>query len=97
MEVTNVTAGMRGACETGGTGWPFFDFAVNGKRINVGCKTGTSESEGSKALPHAWFTVFAPVDNPEIVLTVLVENGGEGSNVAAPIAKDILTTYLSHK
>jgi len=90
-----VREGMRQACDTGGTGWPFFDFSVKNKKISVGCKTGTAESHGvGKPEPHAWFTVFAPFDNPEIVLTVLVENGGEGSTVAAPIAKELLTTYF---
>ncbi|MFA6005529.1 MAG: penicillin-binding transpeptidase domain-containing protein [Patescibacteria group bacterium] len=92
-----VTKGMQGACATGGTGWPFFDYAVKGKRIDVACKTGTAESEQGEALPHAWFIAFAPVSDPEIAITVLVENGGEGSSVAAPIAKDILTTYFSQK
>lgn len=95
--LSTVIAGMQDACTTGGTGYPFFDFAVNGKRIDVGCKTGTAEAEHEKAQPHAWFMVFAPALNPEIAVTVLVENGGEGSSVAAPIAKDILTTYFSHK
>lgn len=64
------------------------------KPIQVGCKTGTAESHGFNTLPHAWFTVFAPYDNPEIVLAILVEEGGEGSNVAAPIAKEILKAYF---
>lgn len=91
-----VREGMRQACDVGGTGWPFFEFAVNNKRINVGCKTGTAEAHGvGKPEPHAWFTVFAPFENPKIVLTVLVENGGEGSTVAAPIAKELLGLYFS--
>ena len=91
-----VREGMKQACGTGGTGWPFFDFSVNNKKISVGCKTGTAESHGvGKPEPHAWFTVFAPFDSPEIVLTVLVENGGEGSSVAAPIAKELLGLYFS--
>lgn len=100
MPISNLTLqtireGMRQACDTGGTGWPFFDFTVKNKKISVGCKTGTAESHGvGKPEPHAWFTVFAPFDNPEIVLTILVENGGEGSTVAAPIAKELLTTYF---
>lgn len=64
------------------------------RRIKVGCKTGTAESHGTDTLPHAWFTVFAPFDDPEIVLTVMVEEAGEGSNVAAPIAKQILRSYF---
>lgn len=64
--------------------------------ISVGCKTGTSETfDGSN--PHAWFTVFAPFNNPEISVTVIVEHGGEGSQVAAPIAKEILTDYFENK
>jgi penicillin-binding protein 2 len=62
--------------------------------ITVGCKTGTAESHAASGLPHAWFTVFAPFDNPEILLTVMVEESGQGSNVAAPIAKEILKTYF---
>jgi penicillin-binding protein 2 len=38
--------------------------------------------------------VFAPFDTPEILLTVMVEESGQGSNVAAPIAKEILKTYF---
>lgn len=65
-----------------------------GKRIEVGCKTGTAESQSTTTKPHAWFTVFAPYENPEVVLTVLVENGGQGSDVAGSIAKDILKDYF---
>jgi len=90
-----VTQGMVAACQNGGTGWPFFDFKVQGKRLRVACKTGTAEAGGAKATSHAWFTVFAPVDNPEIILTVLLENGGEGSSDAAPIAKEILAEFFS--
>ena len=64
------------------------------KRIEVGCKTGTAESHLPSGLPHAWFTVFAPFENPEIVLTVMIEESGQGSNVAAPVAKQILKAYF---
>ncbi len=106
--ITAVREGMKQACETGGTGWPFFDFRVavdpdeatdsaQTRPVEIGCKTGTAESHGVDTLPHAWFTVFAPYDDPEIVLAVLVEEGGEGSNVAAPIAKEILKTYFERE
>lgn len=65
-------------------------------RVKVACKTGTAESGGDRD-PHAWITVFAPFENPEIVVTVLVENGGEGSSVAGPIARDILKDYFESK
>ena len=43
---------------------------------------------------HAWFIAFAPSDEPVIAIAVLVENGGGGSSVAAPIAREILDAYL---
>jgi len=86
-----VKDGMEAACSSGGTGYTFFDFEPR-----VGCKTGTAETslEGE---PHAWFTVFAPVDFPEIILTVLVEKGGEGSKVAGPIASEIFDFWFHGK
>ena len=92
--INAIVEGMVQACSSGGTGWPFFDYKINNQTIAVACKTGTAESPGDKALPHAWFTVFAPAHDPEIVLTVLVEHGGEGSAVAAPIAKQILNAFF---
>lgn len=100
-----VKEGMRQACDIGGTGWPFFDFKVKSlennqeilKKINVGCKTGTAESQSKESLPHAWFTAFAPYEDPEISIVVLVENGGQGSDIAGPIAKDILKEYFERK
>lgn len=83
-----IKQGMFEACQSGGTGYPFFDFEPK-----VLCKTGTAETE-DKDKTHAWFTVAAPHDNPEIVLTILVEKGGEGSKVAAPIAHDILDYWF---
>ena len=43
---------------------------------------------------HAWFIAFAPVERPVIALAVLVENGGGGSSVAAPIARQVVDAYL---
>ncbi len=93
--INTVTQGMIEACQPGGTGWPFFDYKITQEKMTVACKTGTAESTANGALPHAWFTVFAPAHSPEIALTVLVENGGEGSDVAAPIAKQILDSYFA--
>jgi penicillin-binding protein 2 len=66
--------------------------------VNVAAKTGTAEFYGPKVnghLPtHAWFTAFAPYEDPQIVVTVFVYGGGEGSEVAAPIAADILRAYF---
>jgi len=43
---------------------------------------------------HAWFIAFAPADDPQIAVAVLVENGGGGSSVAAPVAREVLDAYL---
>jgi len=56
-------------------------------------KTGTAQWSSKKA-PHAWFIGFAPFDNPEISISVLVEEGREGSTMAAPIARDIMKWYF---
>jgi penicillin-binding protein 2 len=46
---------------------------------------------------HAWFIAFAPVDDPTIALAVLVENGGGGSSIAAPVAKAIIDAHLTEE
>lgn len=61
--------------------------------VTVAGKTGTAQT-GIKNREHAWFTGFAPYENPELVITVLVENGGEGSSISVPIARDILEWYF---
>lgn len=67
------------------------------RQIVVACKTGTAQQGGEKDLPHSWITVFAPAYKPEIVVTVLAEASGEGSQIAAPIAKEVLDEYFSNK
>ncbi|MFA6271551.1 MAG: penicillin-binding protein 2 [Patescibacteria group bacterium] len=57
-------------------------------------KTGTAEF-GPSGKTHAWFVGFAPYDTPEIVIAVLIEEGGEGSSVALPVARDALSWYFS--
>lgn len=64
--------------------------------VKIGCKTGTAETTNERK-NHAWITVFAPFYNPEIVVTVLVEEGGEGSSDAGPIAEKILRRYFENK
>ena len=43
---------------------------------------------------HAWFIAFAPADDPRIAVSVLVENGGGGSEFAAPVAREVIDAYL---
>jgi len=97
-----VKEGLVGACSRGGTAFPFFDidlslfgeeYASSG-RNQVACKTGTAQYGDPEEKTHAWLSVFAPADNPEILVTVLVEGGGEGSEVAAPIARKIVEYYF---
>jgi len=66
--------------------------AIRVPGVEVAGKTGTGQNPHGE--DHAWFTSFAPVDEPEIVVTVLVENGGGGSAVAAPIAAVVLRAYF---
>ena len=55
---------------------------------------GAAQHGGEETPPHAWITAFAPAYKPEIVVTVLVDSGGEGSKTAAPIAKEVLDAYF---
>ena len=58
-------------------------------------KTGTAENPHGK--PHAWFIGFAPSQNPQLAIAVVVENGGTGGTVAAPIAREIFLNALENK
>lgn len=67
--------------------------------ISVAGKTGTAEnnlSEKNQGRDHAWFIGFAPVEDPKIAIAVIVENGGSGGEVSAPIAKSIISEYLKN-
>jgi len=85
-----VREGMKEACSEGGTSLRFLDLD-----FSVACKTGTAEFGDPQERTHAWFTVFAPADDPEISITVLVEAGGGGSEIAAPIAKEIMEEWVN--
>ena len=67
--------------------------------IVIAGKTGTAEvgmkrEDGTHEHQHAWFTCYAPFDNPEIVVTVLIKEGGEGSSYAVPVADKVIRAYL---
>jgi penicillin-binding protein 2 len=69
--------------------------------LDVAGKTGTAQmiakSKAEKGQDHAWFASFAPVNEPEAVVIVLVERGGKGGQVAAPIARKILNAIFMEK
>jgi len=63
---------------------------ING--VRVAGKTGTSENPHGDT--HAWFTAYAPAEDPKVAIIVMVENGGEGGIVSAPIAKRVMEQSL---
>lgn len=95
--MVEVTSGRRGTARQVGKGLSF----------NVAGKTGTAqvfgikqdekydvETLGRKLHDHALFIAFAPAENPEFVVAIVVENGGSGSRVAAPIARKMIDQYF---
>jgi penicillin-binding protein 2 len=85
-----------GAVNEGGTG-----AAARIPGIEVAGKTGTAQSvtksDASRGQDHAWFASFAPAQDPEVVVVVLVERGGKGGQVAAPIARQIYEAIFLQK
>ncbi|MBU2595344.1 penicillin-binding protein 2 [Patescibacteria group bacterium] len=60
-------------------------------------KTGTAQSGRAGEPDFGWFTAFAPYENPEVAITVLIENGGEGYVSAEPVAVNILNYFFSSR
>jgi penicillin-binding protein 2 len=59
--------------------------------VQVGAKTGTAQTDDSKtSKPNAWFTAFAPYDDPQIEIVVLIQHAGEGAKYAAPAVRETL-------
>ena len=83
-----VLAGMESVTQdSSGTAYVRFkDF-----NVSVGGKTGSAEVAGNKV--NAWFVGFAPFENPEIAIVVIVENGGHG-NYTAEVVRDIMAEYF---
>jgi len=61
--------------------------------VAVAGKTGSAENSGG--VTHAWFTGFAPSENPRLAVAVVVENAGGGGAVAAPLAGKLLAAALA--
>ncbi len=84
--------------EPSGTGW-----VAKSNVTTIGGKTGTAQVVGirkeskflsEKLRDHAWFVAFAPVEKPQVAMSVLVEHGGHGGTAAAPIAKKAIEAYM---
>ena len=71
-----------------GTAWYAFEGAV----FSSAGKTGTAETPDEK--PHAWFAGYAPAEDPQIAVAVIVENSGEGSVYAAPLCRQVMEAFL---
>lgn len=88
-----VLEGMRSVTsESGGTAYSYF----KNFNIEVGGKTGSAQvgnKEQGTAKTHAWFVGFAPFDDPEIAVVILVENGGSGG-YTAEAARDVMAQYF---
>ena len=86
--INSVLAGMESVTsDEGGTAYSVF----KNFDIKVGGKTGSAETTGNKV--NAWFAGFAPYDDPEICVVVMVENGGHGY-YTAEVAKEIIKEYF---
>lgn len=70
---------------------------LSGLSYTAAGKTGSAEYNANKEDSHAWFTGFAPVENPEICVTVIVESAGSGGDYAVPIVKRIMDQYFQGK
>ncbi len=86
MEADYLAELMR-AVVTSGTGDELKDL-----KVKAAGKTGSAEQEGKPA--HAWFIGFAPLDDPQLVVSIIVESKGTGSEYAVPIAKKIFRAYF---
>jgi len=91
-----LTQMMVSVTSPGGTAYPY----ANVPGVTVAGKTGTAQ-HGDNVNPHAWFTAFAPADNPKIAVAVVVLDGGNlgseatGGHVSAPIAAQVIDAYLN--
>jgi penicillin-binding protein 2 len=92
-----VVHGERGTAKGIGKGMQYHMAGKTGTAQVVGYAQGIKYDASQVALrrrDHAWFIAFAPVEDPQIALAILVENGEHGASAAAPIARKIADAYL---
>lgn len=100
--VDEISHGMWGVVNEGGTGTlaRLPDIQVCGKTGTVqivGSTAKVKHDPGSEFGNHGWFVGFAPREHPEIAVAVIVEHGGYGGDISAPIAHEIFKTYFEKK
>lgn len=100
VEVPGLTAEMRQAIHAGlvavvntpgGTGYQ----TVRRSDLAIAGKTGTAEAGGGRA-DHAWFVGYAPAEDPQIAIAVVLEHGGSGGKTAGPVARELLGQALGN-
>ncbi len=70
---------------------------LSGQSYTAAGKTGSAEYNDNKGDSHAWFTGFAPAQDPEVCVTIIVEGAGSGGDYAVPIARRIFDAYFNEK
>lgn len=88
--IATVQKGMRQAVLAGSA------VSLDSLPVEVAGKTGTAQF-GTEGRTHSWFVGYAPYNNPQIVLAVLIEGGGEGHKAAVPVAKEVLEWYFDEE
>jgi penicillin-binding protein 2 len=98
--MVNVVHGPMGTARGSGAGAKYRYAGKTGTAQVFGIaqnKTYNASKLAKRLHDHSLFVAFAPLDNPRIALSVIVENGGGGSAVAAPLARELLDSYLLPK
>lgn len=70
---------------------------LSGREYTAAGKTGSAEYNDVKGDSHAWFTGFAPADDPEVCVTIIVEGAGSGGDYAVPMARRLFDGYFKEK
>ncbi|MCG8325301.1 MAG: penicillin-binding protein 2, partial [Thiotrichales bacterium] len=98
--MVDVVHGVRGTARSSGLNAAYRIAGKTGTAQVIGIAQDEKYDEeeiDERLKDHAWFIAFAPVEDPEIAMAILVENGGGGSRTAAPIARILLDHYLAGK
>ncbi|MFO7941057.1 MAG: penicillin-binding protein 2 [Bacillota bacterium] len=99
--LARIRRGMEATAEAGGTSYSrFWDYPKEipgtDRSVSVATKTGTAEigSGAWRKDSHGWFVAYAPADDPEIAMAVVVNHGGGGSLAGAPVARMLVEEYF---